>query len=230
MFVGIDLLPSRDQGKTGESDGDGSAAGWIRPINLWAAAWSTRARAKGAPKVDSPTSKGARLANDRTEAGTIARTDREDSRSKERGESIASWVGIAAVAVGASLLYLLGGRTPSPKATAPAEEVKLPQPLEPAGELESAPLRFVWEPGGEDVDLSQVILFRGDLSRFWETAPVETSEVTVPLHAFDGIYPMEPCYWRVREVTDGRPRAASVLKGFKIKNPPRPPPAEKFAE
>jgi len=170
------------------------------------------------------------LANERTETGTIPPPDQEGLRSEERVESTASWVGIAAVAVGALLLYLLGGRTPPPKAAAPAEEVKLPQPLEPAGELETAPLRFVWEPGGEDVDLSQVIIFRGDLSRVWETAPVETSEVTIPLHAFSGIYPMEPCYWRVREVTDGRPRAASVLKGFKIKNPPQPPPAETFVD
>lgn len=171
------------------------------------------------------------MANVTTETEAMAPAEREDSRSEERAESIASWIGVAAVGLGAFLLYFMGGRTAPPKAVAPSpEDVKLPVPLEPAGELETAPLRFDWEPGGDDVDLSQVILFRGDLSRFWETAPVETSEVTVPLHAFDGIYPMEPCFWRVREVTDGRPRAASELKGFKIRNPPRPPPAGTFGE
>jgi hypothetical protein len=129
--------------------------------------------------------------------------------------------------LGAILLLIAGRDAPPVKAAStPEGEPTLPELLEPIGVLESAPTRFVWKPSGEDVDLTQLIVFRGDMSRFWESAPTESSEVTIPLHAFDGIYPMEPCFWRVREVTDGRPKAASGLKGFKIKNPPKHSPQE----
>lgn len=143
-------------------------------------------------------------------------------------ESFAFWSTVLVAALGTVLLFVVARATAPTKPEPPLakEAVKLPEPLEPAGEVESAPLRFVWKPGGEDVDLSQVIIFRGDLSRIWESAPSETNEVTIPLHAFDPVYPMEPCFWRVREVTDGQPRAASPLKSFKIRNLPKPPPPE----
>jgi len=142
--------------------------------------------------------------------------------SEDRSEAFAFWSTIAIGILGA-LLLVATGRAPAPAKAkdASTEAVKLPEPIEPAAYVDTAPLRFVWTPGGDDVDLSQVIIFRGDMTRIWESAPTDTNEVTVPLHAFDVIYPMEPCFWRVREVTDGKPRAASALKPFKIKNPPQ---------
>ena len=149
------------------------------------------------------------------------------------GESFAFWGTIFVAALGTIFLFVGARATAPAKAEPPPakkEEMKLPDPLEPSGEVESAPLRFVWTPGAEDVDLSQVIIFRGDMTRLWESAPTDTNEVTIPLHAFDAVFPMEPCYWRVREVSDGQPRAASPLKVFKIRNPPqRRLPEEKSA-
>lgn len=145
----------------------------------------------------------------------------KESAESGGSEAVAFWSTIAIAALGAILLLVIGrSGAPEPAAT-PAETGKLPELIEPAGDLESAPSRFVWKPSSDDVDLSQVIIFRSDVSRIWESAPTESSAVTIPLHAFDAIYAMEPCFWRVREVADGQPRAASPLMKFRIKNPPK---------
>jgi hypothetical protein len=151
--------------------------------------------------------------------------------AEDRTEAFAFWT-MMTIAIAGAILLLVTGRSPSPaKAKAePTETVNLPKLIEPAGILDSVPQQFRWTPGGDDVDISQVIIFRGDMTRIWESAPTDSDEVTVPLHMFNLIAPMEPLFWRVREVTDGKPRAASDLMPFKIKNlPQHSPPEEKLA-
>jgi hypothetical protein len=148
----------------------------------------------------------------------------KESTESGSAEAVAFWSTIAIAALGAVLLLVFGRSGASePAAATPADGGKVPELIEPLGDLESVPLRFVWKPSSDDVDLSQVIIFRSDVSRIWESAPTESSAVTIPRHAFDAVYSMEPCYWRVREVADGQPRAASPLKKFRIKNLPKNP-------
>jgi hypothetical protein len=153
-----------------------------------------------------------------------------EETAENKNESFVSWMSLGILFLAAILLVLAGGRTPPEKA--PAEDAKdqYPELVEPAGELDDPPLRFVWNPGGEDVDLSQVVVYRSNLDRIWETIPLGpgTREITIPLQAYAGTYPGEPCFWRVLEARDGRSRAVSALKEFKFKNPPQLRPEEKL--
>jgi hypothetical protein len=86
----------------------------------------------------------------------------------------------------------------------------LPEPLEPEGELEEPPRVFRWTPGGEDVAFSQVVIYRSTFERLWESPPLRGDSYELdPDRAFVGIPAGEECVWRVREISGGRPRAAS---------------------
>ena len=120
----------------------------------------------------------------------------------------------AVLVVGAVLLGTAGGLRNfrgAPGTGVPAD-TPLPVLHEPAGDLPEPPRVFRWTPGGPDVDLSQVTVFRGNLEPWWYSAPLDTCVIEVdPSEVFAGIPAGETVFWRVREVTQGRPRATSAL-------------------
>ena len=96
-----------------------------------------------------------------------------------------------------------------------AADTPLPLLEEPQGALPHPPRTFRWTPGGPDVSLAQVMLFRKTLEPFWQSGPVEGPPLEVdPDEVFAGIPAGENLFWRVREVIDGRPRAVSALAEF----------------
>ncbi|HET9887544.1 MAG TPA: hypothetical protein VFR10_08525, partial [bacterium] len=109
--------------------------------------------------------------------------------SEDRPEAFAFW-SMVAITIGGAILLVAIGRGPAPDkaeaevsaATDSTEPVKLPQPIEPIGIVETAPLQFRWTPGSDDVDLAQVIVFKGDMTRIWESAPTDSNVVSIPLH------------------------------------------------
>lgn len=121
----------------------------------------------------------------------------------------------------ALLLFLLGGVRENfrpPGAGRPAAEIALPVPLEPEGEYPAPPTTFRWKPGGDGVDLYQVVLHRASFERFWESAPLRgVTELTIPREAYDGIPAGQQLYWRVREVSGGRARATSAYTPFRFR-------------
>jgi hypothetical protein len=102
------------------------------------------------------------------------------------------------------------------------DTVELPTPIEPEGEIDVPPSVFRWEPGGPDVTWAQVTIYRGSFERIWESAPLaDTVWTTDPREAFRGIPAGEECFWKVREVVDGRPRAASRYVPFTFRKDAR---------
>jgi hypothetical protein len=98
----------------------------------------------------------------------------------------------------------------------PVEPPRQPEPIAPEGTFEEPPLEFRWTPGGDDVDFSQLIVYRDDMNRVWASGPVEGSEVTLPVSVYEGMPAGIPCYWHVREVSAGRPRATSRIAQFEF--------------
>jgi len=122
--------------------------------------------------------------------------------------------------LGAVALLLLGdvrgNFAPEPSPRLP-EDTPLPVLQEPLGELERPPSRFVWTPGGPEVDYAQVLLFDERQERFWESAPLTGGELEVdPATVFSEVPAGPPLTWRVREVADGRPRAISAVGEFRF--------------
>ncbi len=129
--------------------------------------------------------------------------------------------GAATLALGGDVA---GNFAPEPSG-AVAPETPLPVPLEPEGELPAPPAVFRWTPGGDDVDLAQIVLFRSNYEVFWQSGPLEGPPLEVaPAEIFAGIPAGEPVAWRVREVAQGRPRAASrmVIFSFEVDTEGRP--------
>ncbi len=119
--------------------------------------------------------------------------------------------GAAALALGGDVA---GNFRPEPSG-AVDPDTPLPVPLEPEGELPAPPTVFRWTPGGDDVDLAQVVLFSSNYEVFWQSGPLEGPPLEiVPEEVFAGIPAGEPLAWRVREVARGRPRAASRMVVF----------------
>lgn len=119
--------------------------------------------------------------------------------------------GAVLVALGGDLA---GNFRPEPTGAVPAD-TPLPIPIEPEGDLPAPPSVFRWTPGGEDVDLAQVVLFRSNYEVFWQSGPLEGPPLTVvPGEVFAGVPAGETLAWRVREVSHGRPRAASGMTVF----------------
>ena len=122
----------------------------------------------------------------------------------------------AAVLLAAGVALALGGNVadnfrPEPSGRVPAD-TPLPTPIQPQGELPSPPAVFDWTPGGPDVALSQIVIFRSNYDVLWESAPLAGPPVTViPEEVFAGVPAGEPLAWRVREVSNGRPRATTAL-------------------
>lgn len=137
-----------------------------------------------------------------------------DADRPSRGGTIA-----AACVVGAALaLFLFGGAIegfrPVPSGRIP-EDTKLPVGTYPEGELPEPPAVFRWEPGGDDVDLSQVIVFDDRRNRLWQSVPLAGSEVAIdPPAVFAGAAAGRVYSWSVREFRGGRPRATSALVQF----------------
>jgi hypothetical protein len=126
-------------------------------------------------------------------------------------------LGILMVLVTAAAIFLLGGGAtnfrPVPRDLV-APDTPLPVGLEPEGVHDTPPTMFRWTPGGQDVDLSQLLLYRGNRSRIWQSAPVQGSELEIPLAAYQDIPAGETLYWRVREVRRGKARASSARVAF----------------
>jgi hypothetical protein len=137
----------------------------------------------------------------------------------ERAKSLPVRIWGAVVVVGAVALFLLAGgwENVRPVFPGPAGETEvLPLPVSPQGSHPSPPLHFRWKASADDVDFAQVILYRRSYERFWESGPTVGNEVTVPLQAYEGVGAGETCYWRVREVADGKPRGSSPFIEFEF--------------
>ncbi|MFN8179992.1 MAG: hypothetical protein U0167_18815 [bacterium] len=126
----------------------------------------------------------------------------------------------AVFVVAGILLVALGGAVqgfrPEPSGAVPAD-TPLPTLGEPQGPLPAPPKVFRWTPGGTDVDLSQVAIYRSTLEPLWQSSPVRGSSIEVePSEVFQGVPAGEELLWRVREVSHGRPRASSAYGRFKF--------------
>lgn len=123
------------------------------------------------------------------------------------------------VVLAAAAAVVLGGNAresfrPEPSGAIPAD-TPLPVLHDPQGDLPAPPSQFAWTPGGNDVDLAQVVLFKSNLEVFWQSGPLSGPPLTVdPAEVFAGIPAGEPLAWRVREVSGGKPRASSDLVVF----------------
>jgi hypothetical protein len=118
------------------------------------------------------------------------------------------------------LVAALGGAVqgfrPEPSGAVPAD-TPLPLLGEPQGDLPAPPKVFRWTPGGTDVDLSQVAIYRSTLEPLWQSSPVRGTSIEVdPADVFQGVPAGEQLLWRVREVSRGRPRASSAYGKFKF--------------
>ena len=68
------------------------------------------------------------------------------------------------------------------------------------------------------MDFAQVVIYRASFERLWESPPLTEARFELdPDQAFLGIPAWEECAWKVREVVDGRPRAASRLAVFQFR-------------
>jgi hypothetical protein len=155
--------------------------------------------------------------NEMEERGVVEeRAVVESSRTTPGNDAFAERVGAGVVVAAAVILGIVALRPSPVESEAPQalRDVGIPQPIEPLGPVDDPPTRFVWTPGGEDVDLSQVIVYGKDMQRIWATAPLDTNVATIPLDAYLGIGAGENCFWRVREVKDGKARAASGMRPF----------------
>lgn len=126
-----------------------------------------------------------------------------------------TWVG-ATLAL-AVAVFLLGGGAGNFRPVSRdlvTEDTTIPVGVSPEGVQDTPPTRFRWTPGGEDVDLTQLILYRADRKRLWQSAPLRGAELEVPLSAYEHIPAGETLYWRVREVRRGKPRATSAFVAF----------------
>ena len=96
-------------------------------------------------------------------------------------------------------------------------EIGIPQPLSPQGDLPIVPSVFRWEPGGDDAEWSQVVIYRGNLERIWQSPLLRRADSyeVDPKLAFLGIPAGEDCFWRVRELVEGQARAISAFGEFK---------------
>ena len=126
----------------------------------------------------------------------------------------------AVLVVAGILVAALGGAVqgfrPEPSGAVPAD-TPLPTLSEPQGDLPAPPKVFRWTPGGTDVDLAQVAVYRSTLEPLWQSAPLRGSSIQVdPADVFQGVPAGEELLWRVREVSHGRPRAASAYGRFKF--------------
>jgi len=126
----------------------------------------------------------------------------------------------AVLVAGAVVLFVAGGAIdnfrPEPSGLMP-EDTPRPVPGDPQGELESPPSRFEWTPGGDDVDVAQVVIFRESLDLLWQSSPRKGPPVElVPEDVFADVPAGEWIYWRIREVQGGRPRATSALVQFRF--------------
>lgn len=115
----------------------------------------------------------------------------------------------------AALLFVASLRPVDGGVSVEAErEVPIPRVLEPIGDIDVPPTRFRWKRSSDAADLAQVVVYRGDGSRIWATAPTREETAEIPEDAYVGITAGEKCYWRVREVADGQVLAASGLTRF----------------
>jgi hypothetical protein len=124
---------------------------------------------------------------------------------------------IAAGLLLAAAVFVVGGGAsnfrPLPRDLVP-EDTPVPVGIEPEGVCEVPPAKFRWTPGGDDVELSQLLVYRGDLKRLWQSAPVRGAEIEIPVSAYKDIPAGETLHWRVREVRRGKARATSALVSF----------------
>jgi len=95
-----------------------------------------------------------------------------------------------------------------------SEDTPLPVGIEPEGVQDTPPTKFRWEPGGDDVELTQLLLYRSDRKRLWQSAPIRGAELEIPLSAYKHVPAGETLYWRVREVRRGKARASSAFVAF----------------
>ena len=126
-----------------------------------------------------------------------------------------TWVG--AVLALAVVVFLVGGGAGNFRPVSRdlvTEDTPIPVGLSPEGVQEAPPTEFRWTPGGEDADLTQLVLYRADRKRLWQSAPLRGAELEVPLSAYEHIPAGETLYCRVREVRRGKPRATSALVAF----------------
>lgn len=131
-----------------------------------------------------------------------------------------SWIGIGALLLVSGVLAWSGSRPFEGSATASSaaalsatpDSVGIPQLVEPIGLVETPPLEFRWQPGGDDVDYTQLLIYRSDMLRLYTSGPLETNSATVPPYVYDTTGPGVPIFWRVREIRDGKARAASGFR------------------
>src|ERR1700752_1656156 len=104
-------------------------------------------------------------------------------------DTAADRLGAGIVLAAALLLGVVAIRAPRGDASeSPAlREVGVPQPIEPVGVVEARPPLFTWTPGGDDVDLTQVIVYGREMTRLWETAPLDTNVATIPIEAYANV-------------------------------------------
>ncbi|MBZ0268761.1 hypothetical protein K8I85_11435, partial [bacterium] len=155
---------------------------------------------------------------DRTDRAEPASDPAEAGRAASGRPSPGALIAASCVLVAAVLLLVVGGVVegfrPLPSGRIP-EDTPLPVGEEPQGELPEPPAVFRWEPGGDDVDLSQVIIFDDRRERLWQSVPLTGSELTVDVaHVFDRAAAGHVYSWSVREFRNGRPRATSPLVQF----------------
>lgn len=126
-----------------------------------------------------------------------------------------SWLGIGALLLVSGFLAWSGSRPVEGSAAAPSaapDSVGIPQLIEPIGLVEKPPLVFRWQPGGDDVDYTQLLVYRSDMMRLYASAPLETNSTEVPPYIYDTTGPGVPIFWRVREIRGGKARATSGFR------------------
>jgi hypothetical protein len=146
--------------------------------------------------------------------------DHEPNTDETNAHESASFrTGLVLTLVAAVAIFVFGGAlqniAPRP-ASAPDSGRPIPEALEPTGDLTNPPTVFRWRPSGPEASATQFLLYRGNLDRLWASGPLRDSVVTVPVEAYLGVPAGEPCFWRVREVANGRALATSALTQFQF--------------
>jgi hypothetical protein len=125
----------------------------------------------------------------------------------------------AVVLLAAALLVVFGGGVGTlrgPDAIEP-DEIRLPETIEPAGNVPTPPTTFRWKPGREDA-VAQVMVFKSNFEPLWTSAPLQgKSELTVPVEIYEGQAAGAMLCWRVREVVFGHALGSSEYELFSFR-------------
>ncbi|MGQ0720430.1 MAG: hypothetical protein ACT4PE_02525 [Candidatus Eiseniibacteriota bacterium] len=150
----------------------------------------------------------------KTPAATTPDAEHPDAKA-----TVASSPWTAVVLITAALLVVFGGGVGTFRGPEAIEldEIRLPETIEPEGDVPTPPTAFRWTPGVEDA-LAQVMIYKPNFEILWTSAPLEgKSELAVPLEIYEGQAAGSPLYWRVREVIRGHALGSSEYEMFSFR-------------